>query len=60
MSEVTYIPVLRKKTLPISPPRNGRAPIVEHAVRDLGSDVESQDVEEVDARAGGDAFHFLF
>lgn len=60
--EGAYIPILRKKTPLLRFPGKRRAPIVEHAVCDLCSDIESQDVEEVDAaaRAGGEAFHLLF
>ena len=56
----THIPILRNEALFAYLPREGRAAVTEHAIRDLGPYVQCEDVFKVDACAVGDAAHLFY
>ena len=56
----THIPILSKEALFAYLPREGRAAVAEHAIRDLGPYVQCEDVFKVDACAVGDAAHLFY
>jgi hypothetical protein len=56
----TYIPILRNEALFADLPREGRAAVAEHAIRNLGTYVQCEDVFQVKARAVSDAAHLFY
>jgi hypothetical protein len=56
----THIPILRNEALFAYLPREGRAAVAEHAIRDLGPYVQCEDVFKVEARAVGDPAHLFY
>ena len=56
----THIPILRNEALFAYLPREGRAAIAEHAIRNLGPYVQCEDVFKVEACAVGDAAHLFY
>jgi hypothetical protein len=56
----THIPILRNEALFADLPREGRAAVAEHAIRNLGTYVQCEDVFQVEVRAVSDAAHLFY